>query len=162
MNYSVNVSYDRPLVRRALNLFMLERMGWTLVGGLPIVSLLLLLLYLLGIWDMWLSIVSITLATAIGGIAYIYFLRLKTSEGFFEKVKDTTVKFIFSSDGVKTVSEMGSSELKWAVFDELLRFPDIWLLIYARSGYLTLPSSALTAECKAFIEKRMSFPKKLV
>ena len=162
MNYSVNVKYDRRLVRRALNRFMFDRMGWTFVLGFPGLSLLLLILFLSGAWNVWLSVVSVALAIVIGIITYIYFLRLKTSEGFFEKAKDPSVKFIFTAEGVKMDSEVGSSELKWAVFDELLRFPDVWLLIYARSGYLTLPTSALTTECKALIEEKVLSSKKAV
>jgi hypothetical protein len=162
VTHSMNVCYDRPLVRRALNRFMFDRMGWSLVAGLPVASLFLLLLSLWGTWDTWLTVMSIALAITIGVISYVYILRFKTSDRFFEKAKDPTVKFIFSSEGVKTESEIGTSELKWAVFDELLIFPDVWLLIYARSGYLTLPTKALTEECKVFIKDRMPSSKKAV
>ena len=156
MNYSVNVTYNRPLVRRALNRFMFDRMGWTLMAGLPGVSLLLVILFFLDAWNIWLSVVAVALAVTIGAIFYIYFLRLKTSEGFFEKAKSPSVKLKFTSDGVTTESDLGSSDLKWAAFDELLKFPDVWLLIYARSGYLTIPTNVLTAECKEFIEERLT------
>ena len=134
MNYSIEVRYDRPLVRRALNRFMLDRLGWTSVIGLPVALLFLLLMFLSGSWSLWLSIVAGLLAVAVVTIAYIYYIRLETSEGFFARTKDPTVTFFFTSDAVRTDSELGSSELKWLVFDEILKFRDVWLLIYAEVG----------------------------
>lgn len=156
MSYSTQVTYNRTLVRRALNRFMVNRMGWALIVGTSVMFLFLVVLFLMRIWGFWLSLVSCALIIAVGGITYIYFLRLRTSEGFFDKVQDPTVTFTFDQDGVRTDSQLGTSELKWAAFDELLKFPDVWLLIYARSGYMTLPTNALTLECQAFIEEKLA------
>lgn len=159
MIYSTQVTYDRPLVRRALNRFMVNRMGWTLIVAIPGTFLFLAVLFLMKIWSFWLSLGLAALVIVVVVITYIYFLRLRTSEGFFDKVQDPTVTFTFGPDGVRTDSQLGSSELKWAAFDELLKFPDVWLLIYTRSAYITLPTNALTLECQAFIEEKLTSSK---
>jgi hypothetical protein len=41
------------------------------------------------------------------------------------------------------------------VFDEILKFPDVWLLVYAKSGYMTLPIDQLTPECMEFIDTQI-------
>ncbi|MEO6334426.1 MAG: YcxB family protein [Pyrinomonadaceae bacterium] len=99
--------------------------------------------------------IAVTIAVGITFFSWIYFVRLRTAEGFFDKADDPTVVFRFTVDGVQTESDLGSSNLKWTVFDELLKFPDVWLLVYANSGYMTLPVDNLTPECMEFIDQQL-------
>jgi hypothetical protein len=66
------------------------------------------------------------------------------------------VIFTFDDEGVRTESDLGTTDLKWQVFDEILKFPEVWLLVYAKSGYMTLPVDQLTPECMQFIEVQMA------
>jgi hypothetical protein len=152
---SIKVTYTPALIRQALNCFMLRRLGLPVLVMTPLAVLGLLALYSSGSWSTWLSAVSIALCIAICTIAYIYFLRLKAGEGFFAKSPDPSVIFVFSETGVTTSSALGTSELLWSAFDELLEFPKVWLLIYAKSAYITLPNDSLTDPCKELIRSKL-------
>lgn len=152
--YSFSVRYDRKIARRALNLFFRRRLSWTLVA-LPAVVLLFLGFYLFGSWTTFDQVMSLLLITTIGIIGYIYFIRHRMSDQFFRKTSDPTVAFELSMTGVKVSSEIGSSELKWKAFNEILKSADLWLLVYYGSGYLTLPIEQLSPACQAFIEERL-------
>jgi hypothetical protein len=131
---------------------MWRRLGWPFFVLLPAVSTWLVWLYLNDAWTPLLSYMSLALGTVTAFLILVYFARLRAAEGFFEKTNAPRVNLIFSEDGVRTESELGSTDLKWSVFEELLKFNDVWLLVYARSGYMTLPVCQLTVECKQFIE----------
>jgi len=88
--------------------------------------------------------------------------RLRTSDAFLRRSKEQTVRYVFNDEGVSVESDLAKSEIKWALFDEILKFKDLWLLIYSRSGYMTLPTSDMTEECKLFIEQKILSPKKIV
>src|SRR5262245_36961586 len=156
LSHTIIIKYDRPLVRRALNRFMIQRLGNSFFVALPFAFLLFLYLYLTGSWTRSITYLSIAIAVLVTFTLLVYYARLRAAEGFFDKANDPTVKLIFTTDGVQTESDLGSSDLKWAAFEEILKFRDLWLLIYAKSGYMTLPLDQLTSECAQFIEKQMA------
>lgn len=157
--YVVTVCYDRKISHRALNLFFRKRLRWTLLA-LPAALLLFLCFYLSGSWTTFDQIICSLLVSAAGLMGYIYYIRRRIIDQFFQKTVDPSVKFEFSAEGVKVNSELGSSELKWKAFNEILKSADLWLLVYYGSGYLTLPTEALSAECRAFIEQRLQSSKR--
>ncbi|MEO8042186.1 MAG: YcxB family protein [Acidobacteriota bacterium] len=111
--------------------------------------------YVVGSWDWILTFIAATIAVIITFFSWIYFARLRSAEGFFDKADDPTVTIRFNADGVQTESDVGSSNIKWIVFEELLKFPDVWLLVYAKRGYMTLPVEKLTPECMEFIDHQL-------
>ena len=89
-------------------------------------------------------------------LVFVYIARLRAAEGFFDKANEPTVTFHFDTEGIRTKWDLGTTDLKWQVFDEILKFPDVWLLVYARSGYMTLPLDQLTPECMRFVDEQIS------
>ena len=155
MSYSATIQYDRPLVRRALNRFMAKRLGTTFLAVLILLAIAFGYLYLAGGWTWPLTLVAAAIALIVAFISWVYYARLRAAEGFFDKATDPTVTFRFTEEGVQTESDLGTSDLRWAVFDEVLKFRDIWLLVYAKSGYMTLPTDQLSPECMRFIEQQI-------
>ncbi|EIJ42732.1 hypothetical protein BegalDRAFT_1858 [Beggiatoa alba B18LD] len=150
MSYQIEVHYNRAMIRYALNRFMLQRIGvWTLLLTIaalfcmPILLIfwnnLILLMFTIGLW----------LGVSLWGI--IYLLRLRQSELILSKMSCPVAQMTFTPQHVIVSSSLGSSELKWLAFDEILQFKQAWLLIYARSGYINIPVQAMSDELRAFI-----------
>jgi hypothetical protein len=156
MSHTATIKYDRPLIRRALNRFMRRRLGASFFVPMFAVIVMLLLAYFTDSWTWPLTFMAAAIAAALLFIVFVYFARLRAAEGFFDKANDPTVTLRFTDDGVRTESDLGTSDLKWLVFEEILKFRDIWLLVYAKSGYMTLPLGQLTPECSQFIEQQMA------
>lgn len=156
MSHVATIKYDRPLVRRALNRFMVRRLGKLFFLVLLAIIFSLLFSFFSGSWAWPLTYVVIALAAGLAFLLFVYFARLRAAEGFFDKTDNHTVTFRFTTEGVRTESDLGSTDLKWQVFEEILKFHDIWLLIYAKSGYMTLPLDQLTPDCSQFIEQQMA------
>jgi hypothetical protein len=134
---------------------MVNRLGWKGIGSLLAIPLLILAQVWLDFRGFYFSLLLWSWAITWGLFGFIYFMRLRASEGFFEHCDNHTASFIFSNQGVKTESQIGTTEFKWQIFDELLKFPDVWLLVYVKSGYITLPTIELSTECKHLIEKNI-------
>jgi hypothetical protein len=160
MPCSATIRYDRRLVRAALNRYMARRLGKSFFIAIAVVLAIFLLSFFTGGWNWLLTALGLILFAFLAFILFIYSARLRAAEGFFDKANEPTVTFQFTDDGVVTESDLGNTNLKWQVFDEILKFPDIWLLVYARSGYMTLPVDQLTTECLQFIEKQISSVRK--
>ncbi|MEP6703527.1 MAG: YcxB family protein [Acidobacteriota bacterium] len=155
MPHSATIKYDRPLVRRAVNRFMVQRLRKVFVAIAILLVLALLYWYLTASWNWVLTSIAVTIAVVVTFFSWIYFVRLRAAEGFFDKADDPTVTIRFNADGVQTESDLGSSNIKWIVFEEVLKFPDVWLLVYAKSGYMTLPVDKLTPELMEFIDHQL-------
>lgn len=156
MTCSATITYDKSLVRRALNRYMLRRLGTSFFVALGAAAIILAFSFLADAWNWFMSVLGAVLVSALAFILFVYIGRRRAAEGFFDKGSDPTVTFQFTGDGVRTVSDIGTTDLKWQVFDEILKFQDIWLLVYARSGYMTLPVDQLTPECMHFIETQIA------
>lgn len=152
MAHSVTIRYDRPLVRRALNRYFVRRLGKPFFVVLALLGVYLVYALLSNSWEGTLTYLSIPLILVSAFMGMAYYARLRASEAFFDKANEPTVELTFSESGVETQSDLGTSELKWSVFDGVMKFSDIWLLVYARSGYMTLPVDQLSPECRQFIE----------
>jgi hypothetical protein len=134
---------------------MVKRLGKTLFAVLILVAFTLLYWYLAGSWTWLHTFIAVAIAFIAAFVSYVYYIRLNAAEGFFDKANDPTVTFWFNAEGVRTESDLGSSDLKWSVFEEILKFRDVWLLVYAKSGYMTLPLDQLTPECIQFIDQQI-------
>ena len=87
---------------------------------------------------LWTVIASVS--SCIGGlIVFIYFIRLRQSDALLRKMKAPIANICFSNDGVTTHWGLGHSHVKWDFFDEVLEIPRVWLLVYGKSGFMTLP-----------------------
>ncbi|MEP6944784.1 MAG: YcxB family protein [Acidobacteriota bacterium] len=139
---------------------MARRLGISFFIALLVAVLLPLLSYISGFWSIVLTVVTLTLGAALAFLIFVYYARLRAAEGFFDKANEPSVTFNFSDEGVITDSDIGSTNLKWAAFDEILKFSDVWLLLYAKSGYMTLPLNQITPECCQFIEQQVTHHRK--
>ncbi len=155
MSHSVTIIYTRSLVRRALNAFMLKRLGKSTFVVFALMIVFLAWKAIGGSWTSGLTWVAAALAFGAAFLVVIYFARFRAAEGFFDQGDEPTATIVFTEEGVRTESHVGSVDLKWKVFEEILKFPEVWLLVYAKSGYMTLPVVQLTPECRAFLEEQV-------
>jgi len=103
---------------------------------------------------------SIIALTAIAFQLLIYvssYIRHRKSIAEWKRLQgDAPVHYELSTETMKTTSNLGSSELRWHVFRELLEHPDFILLGMGRAGHLTLPGSDIPAGARAFIRDRFA------
>lgn len=156
MSCSATIKYDRKLVRRALNRYMFRRLGTPFFVTVAAAIAVFAATFLSGAWTWLLTAIGLVLLSALAFLLFVYIARLRAAEGFFDKANEPTVTFQFTDNGVQTVSDLGMTDLKWQVFEEILKFPDVWLLVYAKNGYMTLPVDQLEPACLQYIEKQVS------
>lgn len=156
MEHTIEVTYDRPMVRRALLRYMVKRLGWHTIALFVFLATSLAIPGIAGYWSGWSTSLAVALVAVVAIVTLACIARLRASEGFFQRSKSCAVTFVFSEEGVRTVSELGTSHLRWQAFDEILQFDEYWLLIYAQSGYMTIPTEKLSEELKGFIVRSVA------
>lgn len=63
--------------------------------------------------------------------------------------------WILSEDMVAQRSNLGESAIPWGSVQELWQFPDLWLLIWGRDVYSTLPVEQLPYDARDMIRRRV-------
>ena len=154
--HTTTIRYDRALVRRALNRFFARTLGKPFFAVFSLLCVYFIYALASGAWTQISTYIAIAMGVMSAVLGIVYALRLRASEGFFDKSNEPTVEFEFSDDTVTMTSDLGSSEIKWEVFEDVMKFSDVWLLIYARGGYITLPLEQLSSECQAFIDQKLT------
>lgn len=86
------------------------------------------------------------------GIAYIQSRSYRLSQ--FRKTGQS-VSYELSDDIFKAKSAMGTIELKWSSFKALWVFQKVWLLVFDKNGYVTLPTDQISDEIKEFLRKKI-------
>lgn len=153
--YRIVVHYDHRIIRTALNNYFMRRLGRTTFWAVGGVAMLASIQVVVAGWNPVSMLLIGCLAIIMGVMGWGYLLRLRQSETFLSKMSEPTVTFAFTDEGLRTQSELGASLLKWETFDEVLCFRSVWLLVYAKSGYLTLPTETLTAEVRDLIRSKL-------
>lgn len=69
---------------------------------------------------------------------------------------DEAIRYELSQGWVRASSKMGSTEVRWEAFKELLLADDYLLFSMGRMGHLTLPRREIPAKALEFIYEQMS------
>jgi len=159
MEHVVTVTYDRKLIRRAMNWFVFHQ-PWAVLKICIWVSILIAITHdsldLYGMPD------DIEIALGLLKIlSLVTILVLVTHKWFWRYECDgKTVVFKFSDNGVTVDLPEVVSEFEWPLFNKVVKLKDAWLLVYAKSRYLMLPTSSLTPECMQLIEEKIGEAKR--
>lgn len=153
--HTTTIRYDRALVRRALNRFFARTLGKPFFAVFGLLCMYFVYALASGTWSQISTYIAIAMGVMSSVLGLVYVLRLRASTGFFDKSDEPIVEFEFQEDVMVMTSSLGTSKLEWEVFEDVMKFSNIWLLIYARGGYITLPLEQLSSECQAFIDQKL-------
>ena len=155
MDFEITITHDRNLARRAVLRYMCAETTGATFAYLVFFGLLMILFFLTDNWSIYLSVLGVAYCVLVSTALFIYVLRRRQCDSFFDSVRNTTVSYRFTDSGLFAESELGSSNLKWEAFDKLLKFPEFWLIVYAKSAYMLFPTRDLNTELKDFIESKL-------
>ena len=83
-----------------------------------------------------------------------YFVHLSRSLGRLRRMKIPEATLELSEESFKVTSDVGASEMQWSIGKQIWCFEHAWLLFFAGSDFMTLPTDGLSDEAKAFISVR--------
>ena len=52
-------------------------------------------------------------------------------------------------------SDVGTTTLQWSAVKELWQFPSVWLLLYSKTQFSTLPVACLPPDLQTFVQERV-------
>jgi hypothetical protein len=104
----------------------------------------------------WLEI-AITVAVSIfallgAGLLVIHWRRALAGLAVLRPPEST---WILTEEAVGQRSSLGESAIAWTSLAELWKFEDVWLLIWGRDVYSTIPIAQFPRQARQFVERRV-------
>ena len=95
------------------------------------------------------------LIIAMAFVALVYFVHYKKSMEKFRAMGSPVASFEVSDLDFSFSSSLGSTTLKWAAISEVWVFEDMWLFIFSKAQFSTIPLADIPDEAKDYILSRI-------
>lgn len=155
MNYQFTIQFTEEHIKYACRKFFARFVG----VGFPVACLLVaanaVLRMASGKTDL---LAGVLLTVAVVGLIFVvaaYLQRRAYSLSHFRKT-GATVSYELSEEFFKANSGLGSTEVKWESFRAIWTFQKVWLLMFDRANYLTLPTDQISNDIKEFLKRKIA------
>jgi len=155
MQYRTTLRYTERLVAQAVRLYWRRTVGFgLLVAVAPMIAFL--------TWRLidgdrsW--VVGLVAAVILLGVLMplaVYVIHYRNSMGKFRQMSQPVAELMADQDAITILSDRGSSSLKWELVKEVWRFETLWLLLFSKAQFVTLPLEDLPGPMQAFILERV-------
>ena len=151
MQHRATLRYTEDLVSRAVFAFWRRSVG---VGVLVAVGLMIAML----VWRLaegdrsWL--VGLMAAIVLIGILLplmVYLVHYRNSIGKFRQMAEPLAEFIADEDQFTLSSSLGATTLKWNAVTEVWRLDTLWLLLFSKAQFVTLPLEGMSEQMRSFV-----------
>jgi len=151
MSHSTTLVYDAALIREAAFCFWRRTVGWGFIAALFLVVVSLCVLLSRGDRS-W--VVGVLATFAVIGVAFliaIFFVHYRNAISKFNAMSSGRAEFTATDSGLSFTSQLGSTSLPWPAVKELWRFRRVWLLLFSKAQFVTLPLASVPAEFQSFV-----------
>jgi hypothetical protein len=155
MQHRTTLRYTEQLVSQAVRLYWRKTVGF----GLPVAVALIIAFLTWRLVDgdrSW--IVGASAAVGLLGVLMpvaVYVVHYRNSMGKFREMSQPVAELVADQDTITMSSDRGSSSLKWELVKEVWRFETVWLLLFSKAQFMTLPLADLPGPMQAFILERV-------
>ena len=155
MQHRATLRYTEQLVALAVRLYWRRTVGLGLL--VAVVLMIAFLIWLLIEGDRsW--VVGLVAAVVLLGVLMpvaVYVVHYRNSMGKFREMSQPVAELMADENGITISSDRGSSSLKWESVKEVWRFEALWLLLFSKAQFVTLPLADLPSPMQEFILERV-------
>jgi hypothetical protein len=155
MSHEATLIYSESLLREAVFGFWRRSIGMGFILMLVALAVALGVLVALGapVWIMVTLAVLLVLAAAVAVALYIGYYRNSLRK--FRTMSTPRATFRADESSFTMTSDAGTTTLQWSAVKELWQFPSVWLLLYSKTQFSTLPLACLPPDIQAFVQERV-------
>ncbi|HXT67662.1 MAG TPA: YcxB family protein [Nitrospiraceae bacterium] len=155
MSHEATLIYSESLLREAVFGFWRRSIGMGFILMLVALTVVLGVLVALGapVWIIVTLVVLLVLAAAVAVALYIGYYRNSLRK--FRTMSTPRATFRADESSFTMTSDAGTTTLQWSAVKELWQFPSVWLLLYSKTQFSTLPLACLPPDIQAFVQERV-------
>jgi hypothetical protein len=155
MSHETTLIYSETLLRQAVFAFWRRSVGVGFIVALLVGALGLIVLIAQGVATWLVGALAAVLVLGIGFVAAVYFVHYRKSLRKFRQMDKPRATFRADESSFTMSSDIGTTTLQWSAVKELWQFPSVWLLLYSKAQFSTLPLACLSPETQAYIVQRV-------
>lgn len=150
-SHQINLTYNRDIVREAVFRFWLRSVGKGFFVALTIVGVSLLWAISRGDTSWVTGVVAASFVFGIVFTASLYVVHYRHAMEKFKAMGSLQAQILISESGFTISSGAGSATMPWTAVGQIWRFDKLWLLMFSKGHFVTLPLSSLTPEEQSVI-----------
>lgn len=151
MPHEATLIYSESLLREAVFGIWRRSVGLVFILMLVALPVILIGLVVLGapFWLILTLAVLLVIAVAVAVALYIGYYRNSLRK--FRKMNKPQATFRADESSFTLSSDAGTTTLQWSAVKEVWQFPSVWLLLYSKAQFTTLPLACLPPETQTFV-----------
>jgi hypothetical protein len=150
-SYEATLIYSETLLRQAVFAFWWRSVGVSFFVALLIAAIGLVVLVALGQASWLIGGLAAVLVLGIAFAVFVYVVHYRRSLHKFRQMDKPRATFCANESSFTMSSDIGTTTLQWSAVKELWQFSNVWLLLYSKAQFTTLPLACLSPETQAYI-----------
>jgi len=155
MAHQATLIYTEPLLRRAIFAFWRRTVGIGFLVALAVLMISLGVLVAQGTASWLIGVLATVLVVGVVFIAALYLIHYRNAVRKFREIGDAEATFRAEESSFTVSSAIGTTTLQWSAVKELWQFSEVWLLLYSKAQFSTLPLACMSPEMQAFVVQRV-------
>ena len=155
MSHEATLIYSESLLRQAVFAFWRRSVGLGFILTLIALPATLGVLVALGAASWLIATLAAVVVIAAAVAVALYVVHYRNSLHKFRKMDKPRATFQADESSFTMSSDAGTTTLQWSAVKELWQFPSVWLLLYSKTQFSTLPLACLPPETQAFVLQRV-------
>jgi len=155
MPHEATLIYSTTLLRQAVFAFWRRSVGLSFFVALLIAALGLVVLVALGQSSWIIGGLATVLAVGAAFAIVVYVVHYRRSLHKFRQMDTPQATFRADESSFTMTSDIGTTTLQWSAVKELWQFSNVWLLLYSKAQFTTLPLACLPPETQTYIVERI-------
>ncbi len=156
MSLETTLIYNEPILRQAAFSFWRRTVGVPFVFSMLVTTASFIALLIRGDRSWVIGVMGAAISIGFLMSVSIYFVHFKNAMRKFREMGSPKATLRLDALTFTLVSDVGESTLQWSVVKEVWQFQNVWLLIFSKAHFSTLPLENLSTEIRAFIVERVS------
>jgi len=155
MQHRATLNYTEPLVEKAVRLFWLRTVGYGELVAVVVMIAVLAWRLIEGDRSWFVGVLATFVFLSIAIPIGIYFGHYRHSVSKFRELKKPVAEFLVDDDVLTLSSDLGTTTLKWTAVTEVWRFESMWLLLFSKAQFVTIPLDGLPEPMREFVLERV-------
>jgi hypothetical protein len=136
-------------------LYWRKTVGFGLVVGVALMTVFLSWLLVNGDRSWIVGLVAAVILLGVLMPAAVYVVHYRNSMGKFREMSQPVAELVADEDAFTFSSDRGTTSLKWDAVKEVWRFESLWLLLFSKAQFVTVPLENVPSPMQAFILDRV-------
>jgi len=155
MPHEATLIYSESLLRQAVFGFWRRSVGIGFFVALLVAAIGLVVLVALGQASWLIGGLAAVLLVGIAFAIVVYVVHYRRSLHKFRQMGQPRATFRADESTFTISSDIGTTTIQWSAVKELWQFPSVWLLLYSKAQFSTLPLACLSPETQTFVLQRV-------